>query len=59
MSMAMHQTARFSNSPMLLHKKSIKRLVQYLYHTNKEVIIYNTDTSKDLECYVYADSVVG
>ena len=41
MSMAVHQTARFSNSPMLSHKKAVKRLGRYLYHTKKEGIIYN------------------
>ena len=55
MSMAVHQTARFSNSPMLSHEKAIKRLGRYLYHTKKEGIIYNPDTSKVLECYVDAD----
>ena len=54
MSMAVHQTARFSNSPMLLHEKAIKSLGRYLYHTKKEGIIYNPDTSKGLECYVDA-----
>ena len=55
MSMAVHQTARFRNIPMLSHEKSIKRLGRYLYHTKKEGIIYNPDTSKILECYVDAD----
>ena len=52
MSMAVHQTARFCNNPMLSHKKTCNRLSQYLYHTNKKGIIYNLDTSKFLECYV-------
>ena len=34
--MAVHQTAQFSNSPMLFHEKYIKCLGQYLYHTKKE-----------------------
>ena len=53
-SMAVQHTAQFSNSPMLRHEKSIKRLGQYLYHTKKEGIIYNHDTSKVMECYVDA-----
>ena len=53
--MAVHQTARFINSPMLSPEKSIKRLGQYLYHTNKEGIIYNPDTSKVLDFYVDGD----
>ena len=55
MSMAVHQTARFSNNPMLSQKKATKRLGRYLCHTKKEGIIYNPDTSKDLEYYVDAD----
>ena len=35
MSMDVHQTARFFNNPMLLHKKAIKRLGRYLSHTRK------------------------
>ena len=53
--MAVHQTARFINSPMLSPEKSIKRLGQYLYHTNKEGIINNPDTSKVLDFYVDGD----
>ena len=59
MSMAVHQTARFKNSPMLSHEKAIKRLGRYLYHTNKEGIIYNPDTSRGLECYVDEDFAGG
>ena len=59
MSMAVHQTARFSNSPILSHEKYLKRLGQYMYHTKKEGTIYNLDNSKDLECYVYADFADG
>ena len=50
MSMAMHQNACFYKNPMLLHEKTIKRLGRYLSHTRKEGIVYNPDTSKDLEC---------
>ena len=57
MSMAVHQTARFCNNPMLSHEKSIKRLGRYLSHTRKEGIVYNPDTSNGLECYVDADFV--
>ena len=59
MYMAVHQTARFCNNPMLSHEKVIKSLRRYLFHTKKEVIIYNPDISKDLECYVDADFVGG
>ena len=57
--MAVHQTARFCNNPMLLHEKVIKGLVRYLYHTRKEGIVYSPDTSKDLGCYVDTDFVGG
>ena len=59
MSMAVHQTARFCNQPMLLHEKAIKRLGRYLYHTKREGIVYDPDTSKGLECYVDADFAGG
>ena len=59
MSMAVHQTTRFCNNPMLLHDKAIKRLGRYLSHTRKEGIAYNPDTSKGLECYVDADFAGG
>ena len=44
MSMAVHQTARFSNNPMLLHEKALKRLGQYLLHIKRDGIIKNPDT---------------
>ena len=59
MSMAVHQTARFCNKPMLLHEKAIKRLGRYLYHTKREGIIYNPDITKGLEWYVDADFAEG
>ena len=55
MSMAVHQTARFCNKPMLTHEKAIKRLGRYLYHTKREGIVYNPDMAKGLEYYVDAD----
>ena len=53
--MEVHQTTRSCNKPMLSHEKYIKHLGGYLLHTKKEDIIYNTDVSKGLECYVDAD----
>ena len=49
--MAVHQTARFSNNPMLSHEKSIMRIGPYLLDTRKRGIIYKPDKSKGLECY--------
>ena len=43
MSMAVHQTARFSNNPMLSHEKARKRLGRYLLYTKQDGIIYNPD----------------
>jgi histone deacetylase 1/2 len=54
-SMAVHQTARFSNNPMLSHEKSIMRIGRYLLDTCKRGIIYRPDKSKGLKCYVDAD----
>ena len=59
MSMAVHQTARFCNNPMLSHEKAIKRLGRYLSNTRKEGIVYNPDKTKSLECYVDADFAGG
>ena len=58
-SMAVHQTARFCDNPMLSHEKAIKCLVRYLLYTNKYGIIYNPDISKGLEFYVDTDFTGG
>ena len=58
-SMATHQTARFSNSPMLSHEKSIMRIGRYLLDTRKRGIIYKPDVSKGLKCYVDTDFAGG
>ena len=55
MSIAVHQTARFCNKPMLLHEKAIKQLGRYLYHTKSKGIVYNPDITKGIECYADAD----
>jgi hypothetical protein len=57
--MAVHQTAHFSNQPMLSHKKSIMRLGRYLLDTRKCSIIYKPDKNIGLECYVDADFAGG
>ena len=58
-SMAVHQTARFSNFPMLCHEKAVLRLGRYLLDTRKRGIIYKPDKTEDLECYVDADFAGG
>jgi hypothetical protein len=57
--MTVHQTARFSNNPMLSYEKSIMRIRQCLLDTCKRGIIYKPDKSKGLECYVDADFAGG
>ncbi len=57
--MAEHQTAQFSNEPMLCYEKAIMRLGQYLLDTHKCGIIYKPDCLKGLECYVNADFAGG
>ena len=58
-SMAVHQTARFSNNPMLSHEKSIMCIGRYLLDARKRGIIYKPDKSKGLECYFNADFAGG
>jgi hypothetical protein len=50
-----HQTACFSNQPILTHKKLITRIGHYLLDTRKRGIFYKPDITKGLECYVDAD----
>jgi hypothetical protein len=57
--MPVHQTARFSNQPMISHEKSIMQLGCYLLDMRKRGIIYNPDKSIGLECYVDADFAGG
>ena len=58
-SMAVHQTACFSNQPMLSHKKAIICIGRYLLDTRSHGIVYKPDTTKGLECYVDADFAGG
>jgi hypothetical protein len=58
-SMAVHQTAQFSNDPTLSHEKSIMHIGRYLLDKRKRSIIYKPDKSKRLECYVDADFASG
>ncbi len=45
-SMAVHKTERFSNQPMLSHKKAIMRIGQYFLDTCSHGIVYKPDTTK-------------
>jgi len=58
-SMAVHQTARFCNNPMLSHEQAISRIGRYLRHTRNRGIIFKPDKKKGLECFVDADFAGG
>jgi hypothetical protein len=58
-SMVVHQTACFSNQPMLSHEKAIMCIGWYLLDTCSHGIVYKPDTMKGLECYIDADFAGG
>ena len=53
--MAVHQCARFSNSPMLIHEKAVKRIAKYTSTTTDRGIVFRPDKTKGLEYYADAD----
>ena len=53
--MAVHQTARFSMSPMRSHELAIMRIGRYLLNSLDKGIVYKVDKTKGLEVYVDAD----
>ena len=54
-SMAVHQCARFSNSPMLSHERAVKRIAKYLKATKDRGVVYKPDPERGIECYVDVD----
>ena len=54
-SMATHQCASFSTSPKLCHERAVKKIVRYLLDTKDRGIIFRSDFSRGLECFVDAD----
>ena len=55
-SMANHQCAsRFSNDPKLSYERAVKKIVRYLLDTKDRGIIFRSDFSRGLECFVDAD----
>ena len=56
---AVHQAARFCNDPKLIHERAIHRIGKYLKGTSDKGIIFRSDPSKGLECYVDADFAGG
>ena len=52
--MATYQYARFNNDPRLSHERAVKRIGRYLLDTRDKGMIYRTDITQGLECYVDA-----
>ena len=57
--MAVHQCARFNNSPMLSHERAITRICHYLLTTHDQGILYNPNKNIGLQCYADADFTGG
>jgi hypothetical protein len=59
-SMATHQLARFFQNPKLGHEQATTCLGRYLAHYTKDRgIVYNSNKSMGIECYVDADFAGG
>eukprot|EP00980_Cylindrotheca_fusiformis_P002181 scaffold499_cov120-Cylindrotheca_fusiformis.AAC.4 len=56
---AVHQCARFSENPKMIHEKAVKRIVRYLKKTKDQGLIMEIDKSKGIECFVDADFAGG
>ena len=54
-SMAVHQTTRFSSVPKTSHERAIKRICKYLQGTKERGMIYKPDKTKGIECFIDAD----
>ena len=59
LSMAVHQCARFGNSPMLSHERAIKRIGKYLLDNPNRGLVFNPDKDRGIECFVDADFAGG
>ena len=55
----MHQCARFSANPKLIHERVVKRIVRYLKGTADKGIILKPNPSEGVTCYVDADFAGG
>lgn len=53
-SFAVHQAARFSADPKLIHEQAVKRIVRYLKGTSDKGILLKPDNSRGIECFVDA-----
>ena len=56
---AVHQCARYSQDPKMVHEKAIKRIVRYLKRTPDKGLILSVDKTKGIKCYVDADFAGG
>jgi hypothetical protein len=54
-SFAVHQCARFSNSPTRTHELAVKRIIRYLKGTRDKGYILKPNGSDTIDCYVDAD----
>ncbi len=57
--MATHQLAQFCQDTRLSHEQATTCLGRYLAHTKDRGIVYETDKSMGIECYVDADFAGG
>ena len=55
LSYAVHQCARFCESPKLSHEQAIKRICRYLKGTKEEGMIFKPNLKEGFKCYVDAD----
>jgi len=55
LSFAVHQCAKFSHNPRLLHKKAVKHIGRYLYLTRDKGLILQPQPTHALDAYVDAD----
>ena len=57
--MAVHQCARFSNNPQLIHERDVRKIGKYLSETATRGIIYYSYKTQVIECYVDSDCAGG
>ena len=57
--MAVHQCVRFSNDPRLIHERAVQKISKYLSETTTRGIIYDSNKTQGIECYVDVDFAGG
>ena len=58
-SMVVHQCARFSKYPRLIHERAVQKNSKYFSETATRGIIYDPDKTQGIEFYVYTDFDLG